>query len=420
MRYAIVACLILLLSLIWLPAAQAAPPLYVYIPAGEELRGYRVGENGTLTPLSPPNGKVAESAGTIAIHPSGRYLYASYADDTRKPTPLRQYRIGDDGLLTPLMPATLTIPGPIRELVMHPGGKLLFATGNDGRIHVYAIGAEGRLTARKPAKVSYTFFVASGPDDAPGAGEREGHQFRIDPSGKYAYNFVSDGYSDHAELYLTRYRVGADGQLKVAGKGYEWRSSGDGAVRVMPGNLTFVPKAGLVATTYSSYMGSYLYRLRGDGTLSRFSPERITLPKAKGEEDYGEGVTLKAADPLGRFLYFSKTYSYEMENQKPNFVYRLKPGGRPKLEKVAAPGSLVMDPRGQFAYAIEIAEGNQSYGIKSVRLTPYRVLADGRLEKTGAPPLIVPFDTDAMYFAEPAAGNASRRTAHEQSGSGNK
>lgn len=403
MRFVVVVCL-LLLSLACPTSANAAPPLFVYILAHSELRGYRVAENGALTPLSAPDGKVAESAGTLAVHPSGRYLYASYAHDSRQPTPLRQYRIGDDGLLTPLTPATVTIPGPIRELVMHPGGRLLFATGNDGKIHVYAIGADGRLTARKPAKVPYTFFVASGPDDAPPAGEREGHQFAIEPGGKYAYNFVVDGFSDHVELDMTLYRIGADGQLKATGKGYAYRSSSNRVPRVMPGYLSFVPKAALAATTYIA--SSDLYRLRSDGTLAPFSPKHIALPRVKGEEGDEQEVVFKAADPQGRFLYVSETISFAMENQRPNYLYRLKPGSRPRLEKIPALGSLVLAPRGPFAYAVEIAEGNRSYGIKAVRLTPYRVLADGRWERTDAPPAVIPGETDALYFAQPGAGES--------------
>jgi 6-phosphogluconolactonase (cycloisomerase 2 family) len=397
MKYAAVLLYLLVYLFCLLRTAVSAPPtLYAYIPTGETLHAYRVADSGALTPLSSPTITLTAPASTFAVHPSQRHLYASHSSEERKPGAIQQYRVNADGTLTPLSPATVAVPGPIRELIMHPGGKLLYVTGNDGMLHIYRIGADGRLSPLKPAKVWYTFFVPSGPDDAPGAGEREGHQFSIEPNGKYAYNFVVDGFSDHVELYLQRYRIGTDGQLTPLGKRIEWTGENK-PPRILPGYLTFAPKARLAFTTYT---GSSLYRVGSDGTFTPFTPRQITMPK-KSPDDYAEESYIKAIDPLGRFLYVSATESYDLEEQEPNYLYRLNPGGRKRLEPTIARGSLLIEPHGRFAYAIEIAEGNRSYGIKAVRLTTYRILADGRLGKIAAPPVVIPHETDIILFVKP-------------------
>lgn len=140
-------------------------------------------EKGSLTPATPPSGKVPPGAGPrhLALHPNGKFAYVNnemglsvtaFSVDTAS------------GALTPLhtLPTVPEGTDPkgvsTAEIFTHPTGKWLYVSNRaHDTIAVYAIGADGRLTwiENAPAQVK----VPRG--------------FGIDPTGKW---LITAGQND--------------------------------------------------------------------------------------------------------------------------------------------------------------------------------------------------------------------------------
>ena len=91
----------------------------------------------------------------MAQSKNGRYLYGA------TPTAIYQYAIGPGGGLTPLSPASVAAGvTTLWEVEVSNDGRFLYAVSNaDGKVYVYAIGANGQLTAAP----SLTTTVGGGP-----------------------------------------------------------------------------------------------------------------------------------------------------------------------------------------------------------------------------------------------------------------
>lgn len=140
-------------------------------------------EKGALSPASPPSGKVPPGAGPrhFALHPGGKF---AYVNNEMALSVTAFARDPESGALTalqtlPTMPANAERKGAsTAEIFVHPIGKWLYVSnrGHD-TIAVYAIGADGKLTAveNAPAQVK----VPRG--------------FGIDPTGKW---LITAGQND--------------------------------------------------------------------------------------------------------------------------------------------------------------------------------------------------------------------------------
>ncbi len=141
------------------PVAFVSPParqtfLYMASTYSPDIVRYRVGMDGGLsgaldsTPAAPaPTSPLTPGLGpdSLATTPHGQFLYA----ENRSTKTLSSYKIGDDGVLSPLPPPaspvpslTPPIPGP---LLMDPKGRFLYAIGGEGYV-LYSLGHGGRLT----------------------------------------------------------------------------------------------------------------------------------------------------------------------------------------------------------------------------------------------------------------------------------
>lgn len=117
---------------------------------------FRANPNGTLTPLTPPSVKAYPRCHSLAADPKGRCLYVlSALEFSRRDCLLSQYRIGSDGTLTPLSPAIVPVPysgqggGPFLVSV-NPSGRFLYVPGRDGTIAQFGIQRNGTLTPLQP------------------------------------------------------------------------------------------------------------------------------------------------------------------------------------------------------------------------------------------------------------------------------
>ena len=140
-------------------------------------------EKGTLTPTTPPSGKVPPGAGPrhLALHPNGKF---AYANNEMGLSVTAFARDPGTGALTALHTLPTLPDGAERkgvstaEIFTHPSGKWLYVSnrGHD-TIAVYAIGADGKLAwiENAPALVK----VPRG--------------FGIDPSGRW---LITAGQND--------------------------------------------------------------------------------------------------------------------------------------------------------------------------------------------------------------------------------
>jgi 6-phosphogluconolactonase len=135
-----------------LPIAVVADPFGRYVYAAnsgtqeldtENIAGYRVAQNGVLKPLpgSPfSNGEGPESA---AVDPWGRFLYvANFYDEV-----LSVYKITASGALTPVVGSPFATTPASSIVVADPLGRFLYVANSfEPAISVYRIAGNGALT----------------------------------------------------------------------------------------------------------------------------------------------------------------------------------------------------------------------------------------------------------------------------------
>jgi uncharacterized repeat protein (TIGR02543 family) len=185
------------------PDAVAIDPTgtwaYVVNGGANTISQYRIGTDGTLSPLTPflvasggVNGSGSAFDVQIASIASGEYLYATnYFDGT-----VGQFRIDTaTGQLSPLSPAMVTAGTYALTLAVHPTGKfayvaILTATAN-AVIAQYTINpSTGALTPMTPATVS-----------AGGAGVAA---IAVEATGHYAYATSGDtGWGSYSVAQFT-------------------------------------------------------------------------------------------------------------------------------------------------------------------------------------------------------------------------
>ncbi len=139
---------------------------YLYVSCrGEGIRQYKIHASGALTPLSPavvavpPPPQESDFINTgMAVHPGGRYLYVADATTSR----IQKYTISSDGQLSSRQPPVVSDKNVYR-LAIHPNGKTLYALLREpaaagepqptSYIGQYRIKNNGDLTPLSPAQI---------------------------------------------------------------------------------------------------------------------------------------------------------------------------------------------------------------------------------------------------------------------------
>ena len=205
------------------PLCVAADPTgrFVYVgnagsqeEVSETISGYRVGGNGSLIPLPGSPFRDGESPQSMAVDPFGRYLYTAGEYDLA----LLTYRIAGTGILTNLPGSSFRLGGgyePWNSVVADPFGRFVYtSTGAEDNpanaiFLVYHVGAN-RLTFGSSYPAG---FVAD--------------SMVVDLSGQYLYaalNVVSGTYVGEVEAgtSVAAYRIGGNGTLThVAGSPFQ-------------------------------------------------------------------------------------------------------------------------------------------------------------------------------------------------------
>jgi 6-phosphogluconolactonase (cycloisomerase 2 family) len=215
--------------------------LYMVNVNDQNVRLYAINADGTLTFKNVLAG--IQTTSFVTAHPQLPFLYAMSADTNT----LFQFKIGSDGTLTPLAPATAQTPRNLDKLILTPNGKFAYLGFLDASIPAqYRVNSDGTLTALDLSKTDlssglplpsvdpgsrFVYSVAPGPTGVqilqfkiqsdgrlapltPAAvqfGITEGTLLTFDPSGQFAY--VPSSLADA----IVEYRVGSDGTLADLG-----------------------------------------------------------------------------------------------------------------------------------------------------------------------------------------------------------
>ncbi len=160
-----------------------------------------------------------------------------------KPNPIKVFRIEVGGDLRAV--ETLTVPGPIGDMIADPKGRFVYALSSDGMflLHRKSVGLlNGLLEYKGRVAVNCGVSIL---DDISG---RNAWWLTFAPQGSYLYSFRGTGFTDHSENYLQRYTVNpVTGNLKPDGE--EWMERGEenrsdttecGAVALFVGQTAFV------------------------------------------------------------------------------------------------------------------------------------------------------------------------------------
>ncbi len=223
---------------------------------GGSISQFTIGANGTLAPMTPATVAQGNGSTDIAVHPSGKWAYA--VSSKNPGSTVVQYVIGASGALAAASTAPITYPFP-NFLAIHPSGKFLYVTVQNGSIDQFAIDqTTGALTPISPASVP---FNAAGTTT---------FAITVHPSGKYLY--ATDYYGT-----ISEYTVDAvSGALSPLAQ-----TKVDGAVQfaawitVDPsGKHAYVANAGSTSAAISQF------NVSADGSLVAMTPASVAATSA--------------------------------------------------------------------------------------------------------------------------------------------
>lgn len=328
-----------------------------YVYAGTYTRKGSVGiypfqfnpTDGSLEPVAEP--VPASNPSFLAIHPTGKYLYAANEDGVGAVT---AYEIGSGGGLTHLNEQPSHGAAPCHLMCDATGAFLIVANYTSGTVSVYPTGSDGRL-GEATEKIQHSGSSILERQQGPHA-----HSVNIDAQNRFAY--LADLGMDQVVIYeieINRGKLRPAGYLDTApGAGprhFDFHPNGKNAYLINEIGCT------MSALSYDPKFGS----LEEINTLS-------TLP---GEVEQGFSTADVHVHPNGKFVYGSNRghntiacYSIDEATGAIEFV------ARTDVEPV--PRNFAIDPSGSFLL---------SAGSNSNKTTTFAIDRDtGALSPTGA------------------------------------
>ncbi len=311
--------------------------------------------NGRVSSWSISGGKLSYSpvstgsgspAGSVAIDPSGKYLYAVNLNNGT----VSSYSINNGILSSAPLSTTTQISGfTPYHLAVDPMGRFVYVTDwNNGTVSSFSIN-NGQLSSDPVSVTAPTSLSFKGAITVV-----------VDPSGNYLY--VDGGMGDATDGFnsISSYSV-SGGILTLLGGDSNYTPKNNGLVEaaesiVQSGNLLFVAEDG--------YDNISSYAIKGG------------IPKYTGNstpyETSSTGIVFLAVDPSGRYLFAS-------ENNPDNIIsYSIGPNGAlTQLSKTAIgygrlanPNYIIVDPSGRYLYVTYYSTGNlAAYSIKDGMLS---------------------------------------------------
>lgn len=297
----------------------------------------------------------------LAVHPSGRFLYAVNEIDNfggQKAGAATAFAIEGGGQLRPLNQSSTRGTGPCYVSLDRAGKHVLVANYGGGSVAVLPVGPDGRLGEATAFVQHETLPGEAGKPKRP-----HGHSIDLDPSGKYA--LVADLGLDRVLVY----RLGADGTLQPNQPPFVSVDPGAG-----PRHVAIHPSGRHVYVLNEKQMTVDVFAFdAGKGTLAH-RQKLSSLPEGVAVAEGFSGAEI-LLHPSGRFVYASN------RGHDTIAVFAVDPArGTLRLVEHAAmggktPRGFALDPSGRWLIA-----GNQRSDTVSV----FRVdAATGKLTNTG-------------------------------------
>jgi 6-phosphogluconolactonase (cycloisomerase 2 family) len=281
---------------------------------------YGIEPNGTLTLVNSAvaSGIVPAGMAFANLGSAGRFLYMTNPNTNG----VAQYAIAADGTLNPLTPATAPTGSIPEGIVVDPSNRYVYVTNQgDGTVSELTINSSnGTLSPMTPAAVT------SGQSNA------AMQAIAVNPSGNALYA------TDITNNDVAQFTIGSNGVLSAM-------------------STATVPAGSLPVGAVVDPSGKYLYVANsGNSSVSQYTINSTTgslspmsTPTVPGTaESYPGALTV---DTSGRYVYMSNLIGNSISQ------YLIGPGGAlapmssPTVEAGVAPGDVVTDPTGQFAYS---------------------------------------------------------------------
>jgi 6-phosphogluconolactonase len=320
--------------------------VYAALPAANQIAAYREDPySGTLTELSGSPYTVGDGTRSLALHPSGQYLYAS--NPGQGEDDISQFVVQSNGTLIENFPRTPI--GPLASLpqllAMDPAGGFLYvANAASNNISVFSIDSStGRLTQVNGSPFSVGLSPLA---------------LQLTPAGNYLYVSAA---SDPLGLVVT-YSVNA-GVLTLAGPPTS-------TAGINPNGLAIDPKGGYlyVANTGSNSIAIFAIAPAGGGLT-----QVVNSPL---DDIYSNPFAL-TLDAAGQYLYVANQGSNNVA------VYSIDPTtGLPvslttststfAFTTESNPSVLAEDPNGGYLFVGNQGSGAgiQAFGVNSGNLNP--------------------------------------------------
>jgi 6-phosphogluconolactonase len=260
----------LVIGFVCLVAPLQAQFAYVANSGSSNVSAYRIGANGTLTPVPGSPFATGSYPQSVAVDPTGEFAYVANSGSSN----VSAYRIGANGALTSVPGSPFAVGAPPNAVAVDPTGKFAYVTNPSpsNEISAYSIGANGVLTP-----VPGSPFATGSYDDLSVA---------VDPTGKFVYA------ANARNNDVSAYGIGANGALTpVPGSPFKAGS--------LPLSVAVDPTAKFVyvanaegVSAYSIGANGALTQLLGSPFPAGFLPNSV------------------AVDPTAKFVYVANEGSF--------------------------------------------------------------------------------------------------------------
>jgi 6-phosphogluconolactonase len=226
---------------------------------------YRIGIDGTLTPVPGSPFPAGYSPLSVAADPLGRFVYVGNAGSQEEVSEtISGYRVGGDGTLIPLPGSPFRDGESPQEILADPLGRFVYTAGEyDLAYLTYRITGTGI-----PAYLPGSSFRLGG-------GYSPYNTIAVDPLGRFAYQASAEG--DPRKGTVSVYQVGANGPALASS--FISTPFFDSMVVDLSGEFLYAQTGQAVS----------VYRIAGDGSLVPvgspfqlgFSPNAMVVAPAR-------------------------------------------------------------------------------------------------------------------------------------------
>lgn len=296
---------------------------------------YRIEQNGTLTPLVPAEIKTGKGLQKITAYAPRPFVYAiNTVDDT-----ISQYRVTQKGTLAPLIPPAVKTGQGLSRLVISPNGKFAYALEDQG-LRQYKIRSDGALTLLSPAATAARGGVLD---------------LVFSKTGRFAYGAGASGL-------VYQWQVGRQGTMTPLAPPLHNKNKNLQALSLCPSGHF------LYDLFWSAPCGVTGFRVNKNGRLSALPGPVLPLP---------ENSTGVFFQPGGKLCDVPSYYTNQISRFEIGENGTLKPLPVLKVPLGTQPNGLVFGPSGHTAYGLSISGSVRQYKIGNdgqlISLTPAEV-----------------------------------------------